>query len=160
MADYDVMIVGGGPVGAALALAMHGANLTVGLLEGRAAPAPGADPRPIALSHGSRLILERLGIWEQLQPATPILRIHVSQQGGFGRVELSAGEARLPALGYVVDYAAITAAMASALEAMRGCRVIQGQGCALEGGAEVATARYEFGSSRRQASARLLAVAD
>ena len=85
MADYDVLVVGGGPIGAALTLALRGSGLAVGLLEARA-PQAAADPRPIALSHGSRLILERLGVWERLTPVTPILRIHVSQRGGFGRV--------------------------------------------------------------------------
>jgi 2-octaprenyl-6-methoxyphenol hydroxylase len=73
------------------------------------------DPRPLALSYGSRLILERLGVWDALTPATAIDRIHVSQQGGFGRLSLSAAEARLPALGYVVDYAQLHAALENAV---------------------------------------------
>ena len=77
MLDYDVLIVGGGPVGAATALALRGAGLSVGLLETRGAQAASLDPRPIALSHGSRLILERLGLWEALQPAEGELRISV-----------------------------------------------------------------------------------
>src|SRR3970040_2501239 len=101
MADYDVLVVCGGPVGAALTLALRGTGLAVGLLEPRA-PHTAADPRPIALSHGSRLILERLGVWERLARATPILRIHVSQRGGFGPVELDARGAGVPARGYVV----------------------------------------------------------
>ena len=92
MVDYDMLVVGGGPVGATLTLALRGTGLAVGLLEARA-PHAAADRRPIALSYGSRLILERLGLWERLAPATPILRIHVSQRGGFGRVELNAREA-------------------------------------------------------------------
>src|SRR5258705_12017728 len=99
MPDYDVLIVGGGPVGVATALALRGAGLAVGLLEARGAQAARLDPRPIALSHGSRLILERPGLLGALQPVTPIERIHVSQRGGFRRGETDAREARLPALG-------------------------------------------------------------
>lgn len=111
--DTDVAIIGGGPVGAALALALErehrGAErLRTTLLEARTVPAD--DPRPIALSHGSRLLLERLCAWEALQP-TPILHVHVSQQGGFGRVALSAHEVGVPALGHVVDYHAVSSAL-------------------------------------------------
>jgi len=116
MSDHDVLIVGGGPVGAALALALRGSGLALGLLEPRA-PRAAADSRPIALSHGSRLILERLGVWEGLAGATPIERIHVSQRGGFGRVGLDARQAHVPALGYVLDYGELAGALARALDA-------------------------------------------
>ena len=160
MPDYDVLIVGGGPVGAALALAVGGSGFNVGLLEARAPQAAKGDPRPIALSHGSRLILERLGVWDELRPATPILRIHVSQAGGFGRVELGADEAGLPALGYVVDYAALALALAQRLEMERACRPIRAAVSAIAGGADAAFAHFDAGSGSGQASARLLAVAD
>jgi 2-octaprenyl-6-methoxyphenol hydroxylase len=160
MPDYDVLVVGGGPVGAALALALGGGGLKLALLEARAPQAARGDPRPIALSHGSRLILERLGVWGELQPATPILRIHVSQQGGFGRVELGADEARLPALGYVVDYGALALALAHRLETDASCRLLRASVNALDGGAAAALARYDSAAGPAQASARLLAVAD
>lgn len=113
----DVAIIGGGPVGAALAAALVGSGLEVALLEARGAEQRVSDPRPLALSYGSRLILERLGVWGRLASATAILRIHVSQQGGFGRVNLSADEARLSALGYVVDYAGLHAAVEGVVSA-------------------------------------------
>lgn len=159
MADYDLLVVGGGPVGAALTLALRGTGLAVGLLEARA-PHAAADPRPIALSHGSRLILERLGVWERLAPATPILRIHVSQRGGFGRVELDAREARLPALGYVIDYGQLAVAFARALEAGGGAQPIRGTASVLEVEAGAAVVRFAIGGDTGHASARLLAVAD
>ena len=60
----DIAIAGGGPVGSALALALAPQGYTVTLLN---PPAPGApDLRPLALSYGSRLILERLGVWSQV----------------------------------------------------------------------------------------------
>jgi 2-octaprenyl-6-methoxyphenol hydroxylase len=157
--DHDVLIVGGGPVGAATALALAGMKLRVGLVEARGPQAASTDPRPIALSYGSRLIIERLGLWEQLRPATPIERIHVSQRGGFGRVELDAQEAGLPALGYVVDYSRLALALASALVAQGGCDLIRAQVKGLEAGGNAAAAILDRGESVR-VTARLVAVAD
>ena len=62
----DVAIIGGGPVGACLALALADAPVSVALLD-RGAPA-GREGRPLALSYSSRLILERLGAWSGLAP--------------------------------------------------------------------------------------------
>jgi 2-octaprenyl-6-methoxyphenol hydroxylase len=160
MADYDVLIAGGGPVGASLALALHGSGLAVGLLEPRAPRAAQADPRPVALSHGSRLILERLGVWEQLAPATPIRRIHVSQRGGFGRVELDAAEARLPALGYVVDYGRLAVTLEAALETVGDCRIVRAAVTGSHADAAAAYAQFNAGRGPEQAATRLLAVAD
>ena len=104
----DVSIRGAGPVGCTLALLLQRQGRSVALVRQRKeAPAPF---RPIALSHASRLILERAGAWGMLS-STPITSIHVSQQGGFGRTRMSAADAGVPALGYVVDYAALLDAL-------------------------------------------------
>ena len=112
MQRHDVLIVGAGPVGLALALALKDSGHAVALADARPGDAVSADPRVLALAHGSRLTLERLGVWADLA-ATPIETIHVSQQGGFGRTVLRAEEYEVPALGHVV----IAGALAGALRA-------------------------------------------
>ena len=114
-ARTDVLIHGAGPVGCALALALRDSGLRTAILE----PSPSRFTfRPIALSYASRLILERVGVWERLE-TTPIETVLVSQQGAFGRARLEAKDAGVPALGYVVDYAALAAALRSQLEKIR-----------------------------------------
>jgi 2-octaprenyl-6-methoxyphenol hydroxylase len=105
----DVVIRGAGPVGCALAIALQGSGLRVAVHE-RHALGTARPFRPIALSYASRLILERLGAWHALA-ATPIETVQVSQQHGFGRTRMDAADAAVPALGYVVDYSALAAAL-------------------------------------------------
>ena len=158
MPDYDVLIAGAGPVGSALALALQD-NCSVALLEARSEGASPSDPRPVALSHGSRLILERLGVWNELQPATPIARIHVSQRGGFGQVELDCAEAGLPALGYVVDYVTLTRALSHPVS--KACHYIGGASVLTIGaGPDAAAVAYQAGTDLVHRDARLVAVAD
>ena len=116
---HDVVIAGAGPVGGTLALALADAGLDVVALDARE---PGATPRgdrSLALSHGARLILERLAIWPALaatlNAVTPISSIDISQAGGFGVAVLDAADHGLPALGYVVSYRALGAALDAAL---------------------------------------------
>jgi 2-octaprenyl-6-methoxyphenol hydroxylase len=101
---YDLIIIGGGPVGMALSLALRESGMSVLLLESRELPEKAEDLRPLALSHGSHLILHRLGVWQTLPEITPITKIHVSNRGGFGRAVLTADGVGVPALGYVVNH--------------------------------------------------------
>ena len=103
----DVVVRGAGPVGCTAALALRQAGLRVALVESFP---PAGSFRPIALSHASRLILERLGAWRGLA-VTPIDAIEVSQAGGFGRTRFDAADAGVPALGYMAEYAALTQAL-------------------------------------------------
>ena len=90
---------------------MRRAGLRVALFDPRpAAPAF----RPLALSHASRLILERLGVWQRFA-VTPIEHIVVSRAGSFGRTRLDAADAGVPALGYQTEYAALANALRAAL---------------------------------------------
>lgn len=111
----DIAIIGGGPVGASLALGLEGSGLSVVVLEARE-KLEVADPRALALSQGCRLTLQRLGAWEALAPdTTAIETIHVSQRGGLGRAVLTREDAGVPALGYVAEYGALVAALAGRL---------------------------------------------
>lgn len=155
----DILIIGGGPVGAALALALRGSGLAVTLLEARL-PEAVDDPRAIALSYGSRLLLERLGVWPALATATPIERIHVSQCGGFGASVLTPQDAGVPVLGHVADYGVLWRALTHALS---------GSGVTLRTGARVsgigaapeeAFAEYALSGKSAVAQARLLVLAE
>jgi 2-octaprenyl-6-methoxyphenol hydroxylase len=110
----DVLIVGAGPVGAVCALALRQQGVAAHLLEAQAGDAR-ADSRTLALSHGAQLILERLGVWHTLDGVTPITRIHISQRGALGVARLAATDVGVPALGYVLPYAALTVALKQAL---------------------------------------------
>ncbi|MCC6870234.1 MAG: FAD-dependent monooxygenase [Burkholderiales bacterium] len=123
ISDCHLAIVGAGPVGAALALAIAEAGLDVVALDARPPGATLRGDRSLAISHGGRLILERLGVWSALavtrQAVTPITTIDVSQAGGFGVTRLTADEQGVPALGYVVSYRALTQALDAALARTR-----------------------------------------
>jgi len=117
MQECDIAIVGGGMVGATLALALAqlrdaaGEPLHIVLLEATPPVAPthpGFDARAIALSYGSSELLHGWGIWSWLAPgATAITQIHVSDRGHLGRVTMTAQEYRLPWLGQVVELATV-----------------------------------------------------
>ncbi len=70
------------------------------------------DPRALALSHGARQLLEQVNAWPT-RAATAIETIHVSQKGGFGRTVIDRADYDLPALGYVVRYRDLAAALAA-----------------------------------------------
>lgn len=110
----EIMVVGAGPVGAVFALGLQQQGVAARVLEAQPEDARG-DSRTLALAHGSRLILERLGVWQQLRDVTAITRIHISQRGALGVARLAADELGVPALGYVLPYAALTAVMKVAL---------------------------------------------
>ncbi|MFA5938604.1 MAG: 2-octaprenyl-6-methoxyphenyl hydroxylase [Sinimarinibacterium sp.] len=104
-AGCDVAIVGGGLVGAAVALGLARTPWSVALIE----PAPPQvgparwDERCIAVNQASYRILQSLGVWPELsRVAAPILSTHISEQGRFGVARFSASEAGLEALGYNV----------------------------------------------------------
>jgi 2-octaprenyl-6-methoxyphenol hydroxylase len=162
--DYDLIIIGGGPVGMAVALALRNTGIRLLLLEARGLPAKTLDPRPLALSHGSRLILQRLGVWQGLPEATPITTIHISTRGDLGRTVLRADEAGVPALGYVLNHHDLFKGMHDALQRtgakaefdyLTGAEVIN-----LETTAPMGQVEFQHEGKTKTKTTRLLVVAD
>jgi len=125
MTRVQLAIIGGGLVGASLALALQEGARQRGwriVLIEPFAPGnsyqPSYDARSSALSYGTRQIYERLGLWPALSArAEPIRQIHVSDRGRFGATRLSAESEGVPALGYVVENAWLGQCLWQALDA-------------------------------------------
>ncbi len=103
--DYDVLIVGGGLAGGSLALALRSSGLNVAVVEAisdEQRQSSAASNRALALAHGSKWLLEQLGVWSDVRKrAIPIKTIHISDRGHFGKTRLLAEEEGVDALGYV-----------------------------------------------------------
>ena len=116
---YDVIVIGGGLVGASLACALAPLNLKIALVEAvafRTASQPSYDDRTLALSASSCRILESIGVWPALQDnATPIREIHVRELNRPGHVIMNPADLGLDRFGHVVEARAFGAAMAAAL---------------------------------------------
>jgi 2-octaprenyl-6-methoxyphenol hydroxylase len=110
----DILIIGAGPVGMTLHLALAAGGQKSLLIDRRPLQAQQGDPRALALSHGARQLLEQINSWPS-RAATPIETIHVSQKDGFGRTLIDHKEYSLPALGYVVRYRDLAGALATHL---------------------------------------------
>ena len=112
--QIDILIVGAGPVGMTLHLALAAGGQTSLLLDRRPLQDQQGDPRALALSHGARQLLEQINSWPT-RAATPIETIHISQKDGFGRTLIDRADYDLPALGYVVRYRDLAGALAANL---------------------------------------------
>jgi len=104
--DYDLVIIGGGLAGNCLALALKETGLKIAIVEANTREqhhdSPAGD-RALALASGTIKMLEALDIWQGItQAATAIQNIHISDQGHFGKVRLSAQKENVAALGYVI----------------------------------------------------------
>ena len=163
---FDVAIVGGGMVGASLAVALAPLGVSVALIEAVLHDSdvqPSFDERTTALSNGSRRILETLGIWTGItSAATPIKKIHVSDQGHFGFARIDAREQGLDALGYVLPNRVLGRALWERIERTPAIRVYcPAQVLEVEPGEPLVGLELGDAQGRRSAlQARLIVAAD
>lgn len=162
--DYDLVIVGGGLVGGSLALALQHAPLRIAVVEAatdserRASP---AGHRALALARGSAQILDRLGLWGEIEPsASRIERIHVSDRGHFGKTRIDASHEAVEALGYVATARLIEDRIATALqqaspELIQPARVI-----GLKAGEDCICVTLKQGEEHVHLTSRLVVAAD
>jgi 2-octaprenyl-6-methoxyphenol hydroxylase len=163
--SYDLAVAGGGLVGASLALALAPLGLRIALVEATAPDAathPSFDERTTALANGSVRVFRSLGVWRHMErEATPIRRIHVSDQGRFGTARIDAAEQGLESLGYVLPNRVIGAGLQAGLrdcaniELLAPARVLGSE--TAEGGRRL---RLEIDGTERDIAARLVVAAD
>lgn len=125
---FDILVVGGGMTGAALALGLSRQGWQVGLVEGsrreallqepaEATDVDSFDPRVSALSIASQRLLQRLGVWDRIAAGRhcPYQTMTVWDGDGTGRIQFDAAELRTPSLGTIVENRRIVQALFAAL---------------------------------------------
>jgi 2-octaprenylphenol hydroxylase len=171
--EFDVVIVGGGIAGAALARALDGSGLTLALVEARPLPredftAPGAarsvddfDPRVSAITPSSQGLIDRLGAWQDLVGGRlcPYRAMEVWDADGTGRIDFDAAEVDAPLLGHIIENRLITSALLQGLHRRPDVTVFDGVKLADLGLADGESAALELEDGARL-TARLLVAAD
>lgn len=163
--EFDLLIVGGGLVGASLAAALAPLPLRLAIIE--AVPfgsrgQPSFDDRSTALSEGSRRIYQSMGVWASIAPeAAPIRHIQVSDRGRLGATRLHADEAGVEALGWVTPNRLIGKALVDLIADKSNITLLApAKLLSFNTGAEGVEAVVEAESKQAALNARLLVAAD
>ena len=162
---HDVLIIGGGLVGASLAIALDGSGLRVGLVEAvpaRVDPQSSYDERNLALARATVNALQALGVWSLVGArATPIRRIHISRQGEFGAARLNAAAHGVDAFGAVLPARELGNGLLARLDACNSLvRYAPARLDALATGDDAVVASLATGEGVRKLRTRLLVGAD
>jgi 2-octaprenyl-6-methoxyphenol hydroxylase len=162
---YDIVIAGGGMIGTSLALALAPLGLRVAIVEAVArqdTAQPSFDDRSTALSRSTQRMFEAMGLWPEIVAAsTPILSIHVSDQGRFGFSHIDADEQGVEALGYVVINRVLGQVLQRALDdctdvtILCPARIVDVE---LDGDAAAANVAFESGEAQRLTCSLLIAA--
>jgi len=176
--NFDVVIAGGGMVGATLALALQQQGRRVACVDPVPLTAeagdlsPSFDSRATACALTSIWLFKNLGLWPEIEPyAAPIQHIDVSRKGQWGKVRMAAAEIQQQAFGYVIPNAVLGKALASRWEQLAKAKA-DNDGAALQGywGQKVVAAEVVQAAGAKQTAvtldngerlrAQLLVVAD
>ena len=163
--ESDVLIVGGGLVGASLACALGQAGLRVAVVEAfpfKVNQQPNYDDRSIALAQGSQRIFSGMGLWDSLSDQVcPIHTIHVSDRGHFGFTRLQREQEGVAALGYVASARVLGNALIEKLAQLPDVELLApAQLVDFSVSAGEVTAQLEVHAEVREHRARLLVAAD
>ena len=162
MTDFEVIVAGGGMVGLTLAAALGGAGVTVAVVDRRPASAmlePVFDGRVSAIAHGSRTVLDAVGVWDGLAgDAEPIREIRVSDGASPLHLHYDSAEVAADALGYIVENRHIRHALLERVRSLGRATLLDGRSIVRhERGPIEARVELEDGS---ELAARLLIATD
>lgn len=163
MQEFDVVVVGGGLVGASFVRAISASGRSVLLIDQAPAESlyhPDLDNRGLAISYTTKKILEDLNVWSDLiEYAYPINDIHISEQGSFGFTKLSAQSVKLAALGYVISASMLGKALVTGLERLPNITIMRPT-TIQKMIFDVDTNRWHLQLSSAQVTAKLVVAAD
>lgn len=163
--EYDIVIAGGGMVGASLACALANKPFRVALIEAVSPSTdqqPSYDERSLALSLSSQRIFQALGIWRQVEAnANPIRRVHVSDRGHFGKLRMDAASMGVESLGHVVIARELGSVLMAQLEQISNLDIIcPGRVTQLQQHAGKITLSLSAAETTTEMDCKLLVVAD
>lgn len=171
--QQQVIIVGGGMVGLSLALMLAKTNIAVKLLEaiqypqfieGQDLPYHSSfDARNSALSRRSVQIYQQLGLWDDAlqQHATPILQVHITEQGSFGKARLVAEQENVESFGQVIENAWLGRVLLTQVRQQPLIELIDGvKVTSLTQDAEQVTIQAQRGTEQLEFTSKLLIAAD
>lgn len=161
--QFDVVVVGAGPAGLCFARSLAGSGLSVAVVEKQPLQAieePAFDGREIALTHASRGILEKLGLWDRFDPAdvSDLRDARVSDGDSAHALRISSADGRSERLGWLVPNHVIRRTAFEAVAGQEGLELVTG--CGVQSVAEHGTGIEATLEDGRVIRARLLVAAD
>jgi len=132
--QFDVVIIGGGMVGATLARALANSRLQIALVEARPPQAPSSDTlfdlRVSAITRASQRIFESLGVWHGMQSrrVSPFREMHVWEDQG-KELHFDSADLSEPCLGHIIENSVISASLYENIDQQSNLTCLFGQRC-------------------------------